>query len=161
MGQLKVLAKKCSTPAMTAEEHRDQLIMDAFISGISSASIRQCLLETDDSKISLDSLYNQAISMEMATNDAQSLSTSLHQNMSVAATKRTTCLYCGGAPHKTRSTCPAKNSTCAKCQKPGHWAKVCLSSKPSHSLAQRKNKAAAVTYSSKDATEEEETICSL
>ena len=108
MNRLKQLAKKCSTPAMSAEEHRSQLIMDAFIAGISSATIRQRLLETEDTKISLSNLYNQALSMEMAMNDVQSISNHVGQSLSLSATKTTSCLYCGGASQKSRSMCPAK-----------------------------------------------------
>lgn len=38
------------------------------------------------------------------------------------------CRFCGLQPH-ARFRCPAKNATCRECNKIGHWAKVCLSTK--------------------------------
>ncbi len=37
------------------------------------------------------------------------------------------CRWCGKSPSHKRSDCPAKNSSCQKCSKHGHWAAVCLS----------------------------------
>ena len=39
------------------------------------------------------------------------------------------CMWCGNTPRHDRSDCPAKDSICDNCKKPGHWAKVCLSPK--------------------------------
>ena len=35
------------------------------------------------------------------------------------------CRYCGRVHETSRNMCPALNSECAKCDKEGHWAKVC------------------------------------
>ena len=35
------------------------------------------------------------------------------------------CFRCGKDPSHSRERCPARNSTCNKCSKVGHWAKVC------------------------------------
>ena len=43
--QLEVLAKSCNFQAVTAEENKSQYIQDAFISSITSSSIRQRLFE--------------------------------------------------------------------------------------------------------------------
>ena len=37
------------------------------------------------------------------------------------------CMWCGNSPRHDRSECPAKDDTCTHCNKPGHWARVCLS----------------------------------
>ena len=39
----------------------------------------------------------------------------------------TRCKRCGNSP--TRENCPAKDATCCKCSKRGHWGTVCKSSK--------------------------------
>ena len=35
------------------------------------------------------------------------------------------CFRCGKNPSQSRERCPARNSTCNKCSKIGHWAKMC------------------------------------
>ena len=53
----------------------------------------------------------------------------LEANTLAAAVTETTslsCYFCGNNRHP-RSKCPAKDATCAKCQKKGHYAKVCQS----------------------------------
>ena len=40
------------------------------------------------------------------------------------------CTYCGWPMHP-RKSCPARNSVCAKCSSPGHWARMCRKSKTS------------------------------
>ena len=42
---LKILSKDCNFKAVTAKEHCEEFIRDAFISGLQSSSIRQRLLE--------------------------------------------------------------------------------------------------------------------
>ena len=51
------------------------------------------------------------------------------QDNTLAAARSTTslsCYFCENSRHP-RSKCPAKDATCAKCQKKGHYAKVCQS----------------------------------
>lgn len=44
-----------------------------------------------------------------------------------AVQSRSMCLNCGQDHHRGKQFCPATNDTCLACQKPGHWASVCLS----------------------------------
>lgn len=55
----------------------------------------------------------------------------ISEKSAVAATYtgRRKCFFCGGLCHP-RSTCPAREATCNKCFKKGHFARVCRS-KPS------------------------------
>ena len=62
--QLEVLAKSCNFQALTAEENKSQYVWDAFISGITSSSICQCLLEK--SLLTLQETYTMARSLEQA-----------------------------------------------------------------------------------------------
>ena len=52
------------------------------------------------------------------------------------------CFHCGGARHP-RSKCPARDSTCMKCKKIGHWIKVCRSQKNSDGNNNVQNKTTA------------------
>ncbi|KAK7574018.1 hypothetical protein V9T40_011209 [Parthenolecanium corni] len=38
------------------------------------------------------------------------------------------CIRCGNNKHSNRNSCPAINATCRRCQKVGHWDKVCSQS---------------------------------
>ena len=120
------LAKKCSTPALTADQHREMLIVDAFIAGLSSPQIRQRLLESHDD--SLSTLSKTAITMELAMADAHSLSSQFQSSqITVSSTRQSNCLYCGKTRHKDRLECPARSSVCNNCHRRGHWASVCMS----------------------------------
>ena len=44
----------------------------------------------------------------------------------VTETTSLSCYFCGNNRHP-RSKCPAKDATCDKCQRKGHYAKVCQS----------------------------------
>jgi len=146
MADLKALANKCHFGALTAEQHRESLICDAFVSGLSSTSVRQRLLESSDS--TLATLFRLATTLEVAMDESRQLCrdhptipsvnfaattvenhhqsagpSSLSQFSNSAATK-SVCFWCGGKSHP-RSSCPAKDSTCRNCQKSGHWASVC------------------------------------
>ena len=128
MNELRQLAKKIPTRALTADEHRSLLISDAFIAGLHSSAIRQRLLESSED--TLEELFRTAVTMELATKDAHLITPTNSQATSipptVAATNKTTCVWCGG-PRHNRVLCPASNSICKKCSKKGHWASVCLS----------------------------------
>jgi len=138
LSDLTALAKRCPTQPLTADQHKNMLICDAFISGLQSVPIRQRLLESsvDD----LDQIVKTALTMELAIADAQNISSSNAPSMpALAATsKKRSCFWCGGAIH-SKATCPARNSTCRNCEKKGHWATVC------HSKKANKESIAAVT----------------
>ena len=59
---LKTLAKDCNFTNVSAEQHKEEAIRDAFISGLSSNHIRQRLLER--SKLSLETAFNDARSLD-------------------------------------------------------------------------------------------------
>jgi len=62
--ELKKLAKVCNFKAVSAEEHRDNYIRDAFINGIQSTYIRQRLLE--NVYLDLSAAYDQARALALA-----------------------------------------------------------------------------------------------
>ena len=61
---LRVLSKDCNFKSVTASQHCDESVRDAFISGLRSASIRQRLLE--NKTLDLTSMFDQARSLEAA-----------------------------------------------------------------------------------------------
>nr|BDT62263.1 MAG: hypothetical protein [Penaeus semisulcatus majanivirus] len=63
--ELRKLSKDCDLKAtLTAEQYRQELICDAFISGIASPLIRQHLLE--NRTLNLESIYSQAHILDLA-----------------------------------------------------------------------------------------------
>lgn len=138
---LKVLSQNCNFKEITAEGYKTEYIRDAFISGISSKSIRQRLLE--NLTLTLEEAHNQASSLEMADKNCQSYTNTANYvptlsavNSEVQESKPTvcaagqqihkkSCFFCGGNVLHRRFKCPAYNSVCQLCSKKGHFASVC------------------------------------
>lgn len=144
------LGKRCDFKAVSAMEHHDMYVRDSFIRGIRSQSSRQRLLEY--TTLSLDEAFKLARSLEQAEIQANTYTTSTsEQFIQMAAlpqpaetssilfdndhnqlteiqlsTVKKRCFFCGGMVHP-RLRCPAKDATCNKCRKTGHFARVCRS----------------------------------
>ncbi|XP_045776080.1 uncharacterized protein LOC123874634 [Maniola jurtina] len=148
---LRLSAKDCKFEDVTAQEHEDQAVRSALISGLLSRRIRERLLE--NSKLTLSEALNQAVALETAEKDAVTIGISSSQltaisqgisrvkeseNLVAALSSRTfqaapntpppakPCFFCGGSLHP-RFRCPANKATCKKCSKKGHFASVCRS----------------------------------
>ncbi|CAH0722676.1 unnamed protein product, partial [Brenthis ino] len=148
---LRLSAKDCKFEDVIAQEHEDQTIRSALISGLLSRRIREGLLE--NSKLTLAEALNQAVALETAEKDAVAIGISSTQltaisqgtsrdkeseNLAAASSSRTfqaapttpppakPCFFCGGSLHP-RFRCPANKATCKKCSKKGHFASVCRS----------------------------------
>jgi hypothetical protein len=67
---LQLLARECDYKSVTADEHRQEAIRDAFISGIISSNIRLRLLES--SKTSLNDIISLSRTLELAYKDTKS-----------------------------------------------------------------------------------------
>ena len=67
------LSKDCTFQAVTAEEHRQGYVRDAFISGIRSKEIRQKLLE--NASLPMDEIFKQARTLQTAHKNAESYAT--------------------------------------------------------------------------------------
>ena len=148
------LSKDCNFANVTGEEYRKEMIRDAFINGITSHSIRQRLLE--NAELSLEQAFETARTLDSAqrssevyvTNSVNNsgltacareqtensrVSTELQSKLSMENTTSAAasnvsklCYFCGRAYHN-RTSCPAKYATCYKCNKKGHFSKVCRS----------------------------------
>ena len=150
---LKRLSKEGNYAAVTADEHRQQAIRDAFVAGIYSASIHQQLLESEN--MNLQRIIDRARSLEEAQRNAEKFrapnleasftaATTSHaldqvsetstspadRNVSTSglcgAAHSTKCYFCGNKRH-LRKECPARESICFKYNKKGHFSKVCRS----------------------------------
>ena len=135
---LKRLSKDCNFTAVTAEQHRQSYIRDAFINGLYSKEIRQRLLE--NMTLTLDQAFEQARSLEMAYKNSETYNQlypssaavekpivdELNQSQLNAISSKNKCFFCGLNKHP-RNSCPAKDSSCNSCGKIGHYARVCTS----------------------------------
>ena len=71
LSQLELLAKKCTITSVTAIQHRELLLADAFVAGLLSMPIKQSLL-----KSAAIQLWKTATSMELVTKSAKLLGAS-------------------------------------------------------------------------------------
>ena len=126
-------------------QNRDNAIWNAFNTGLQSSHIPQRLLE--NKTLDLATMFDQVRALENAQKSSESYGFTAHpvgaamtsstppdsdnspDRGSSAATKQSysqgskSC-FCGSLKHP-RSKCPAREATCHKCQRRGHFAKVC------------------------------------
>ncbi|KAK3726270.1 hypothetical protein QZH41_003048 [Actinostola sp. cb2023] len=144
---LKSLSKDCNFKSVTAVKYCEEGVRDAFITGLQSNQIRQRLLE--NKTLDLKTMFDQARALESAMRTSESYMAPQpsfnaavpptppdpvqldHNTLAAAQHEEQTCFFCGNTKHP-RSKCPARDATCNKCQKKGHFAKACRgkSSKP-------------------------------
>ena len=162
MRVLTVLSKDCNFKPVTASEHRDPFIRDAFISGLINNQIRQRLLENKE--LDLQTAFDQARSIDTALKSAeyyqthtlasinphevQEKSVSLREDekiksKDVSARLAKFCSYCGSF-FRPRYRCPARNATCYKCQK-GHFYSVCRANKSAAAIVEAPSPTLATT----------------
>ena len=148
---LNKLAKDCNFASVTAAEHKDAMVRDAFIAGISSPAIRQRLLEHQ--KLSYSEAYRLAVTFDdarrnnlkfgsppdakvesaMAADDVDFPTNAplswkeTDQSAFVANRTSGRCMHCGNnRPHDFKS-CKARMVNCFKCGKKGHFSRACRS----------------------------------
>ena len=111
---LKLIAKDCEWRVVSAQEFQTELTRDAFITGLSSPTIKQRLLEEDS--LTLKEAICKAEILERAQNQSSGLSLNLPiSSISFAASckgikaNKRCCYFCGNKLYaKGRDGCPAK-----------------------------------------------------
>ena len=128
---------------------RDEMIRDRIVVGIRNSQLSEKLQL--DSKLTLESAITEVRLTEtvksqqtlLRRSSSETRVSSIHsgstgrQNGASAKQKKhavnkpeqNTCSRCGKSPAHDRSHCPAKDATCCKCKKKGHYQIVCKSSK--------------------------------
>ncbi len=118
------LSKDCNFKAVTATNNCEDMLRDAFISGISSNDIRQRLLE--NKKLTWTEAYEQAVILDEAKRNSVSFSSKSFVDSQVIASANVpsskvaanvfpgVCNSCGGNQRHDFKTCPAKSLICYK-----------------------------------------------
>ena len=153
----------CNFKLVTASEHRDQFIRNAFISGLLNNQIRQQLLENKE--LDLQTAFDQARSIDTVLKSAeyyqthtlasinpyevQEKSVSLRENekienKDISARLAKSYSYCEGFFHP-RYRCSPRNATCYKCQKKGHFYSACRANKSSAAIVETPSPTLATT----------------
>ena len=144
--RLKILRNDCNFGDVTASRCKEPAIRDAFITGLGSPYIRQRLHE--DNELRLNHVFNKARSLHEAQKNAESyevrhakrIATVSFDNTKIgqpqkenekrrsgsASFKCRSCKFCGSLWHK-RPNCQANQRLYYKCNRMGHFTRVCLS----------------------------------
>ncbi|XP_059823926.1 uncharacterized protein LOC132393115 [Hypanus sabinus] len=154
---LQTLVRACDCKTLTAEQHAELLVRDAFVTGLRSVYMRQRLLENSD--LTLSSAIEKANALEAARHNADAVqsrdsppvswtpqtppppapgsefanaaasrhSTSSPTQTTAVARKKLVLCYFCGQKKHPGQRCPAREATCSSCGKRGHFAKVCKS----------------------------------
>ena len=138
VNRLKVQAKKCNFESSSLLE--DNLI-DQLIKGIAHVAVQKKLLDQDPKVLTLDKALDISRTFEATQSQLIQLGCTeqvsyIKQNIKKGNMKGNSdvyqksnsqkCYFCGGQIHK-RENCPAKNISCNKCHKIGHYGKMCMS----------------------------------
>ena len=141
------MKKNCNFRDYPVEQCSYIVLHDAFISGLSSLSIRQQLLE--NRILDLQTLFMQALSLDLAQQNNELYTTlgaqlatlvnlelqnvvyepsvTLEEQALVAAYQaKRKCFLCMFSYHSP-DHCPTRVATCKKCSKKGHYACACRS----------------------------------
>ena len=155
------LSRDCNFTDVTATRYREDMVLGAFLAGISNNDTRKRLLEEKD--LTFDDAFKLAISRQESRKEAgfyehpgtfepnanrislaavtehnpgpsscqSSPSPSSDPPQILAAVAPTP--HCGycGKEKHPRYRCPARNDECKSCGRDGHWAAVCRNPNPS------------------------------
>ncbi|XP_072887837.1 uncharacterized protein [Hemitrygon akajei] len=150
---LQTLVRTCDCKALTAEQHAELLVRDAFVTGMRSVYVRQRLLENADltlcSAAEMADMPGAALlnadavqprdpppvpwtpqtppllvpTSEFANAAASHDSTNSPNPATATASRKPAQCYFCGLEKHPRKRCPAREATCSSCGKKGHFAK--------------------------------------
>ena len=143
---LKSLSKECSFTAVDAITNREHYIRDSFVAGLINMDITQKILESSETELAkiatLSQVYEDSkkntekfktpnsIGIACAIGDKPP-DPDLEPHLAAAAPKEYTnnsanyrCYWCGRERHP-KFRCPARDHTCKKCTRIGHYERVC------------------------------------
>ena len=141
---LKSMSKDCNFRQVTSVEYCNEAVRDTFIRGLLNGDIRQRLLENET--LNLQTAFAQAKALDTAQRNAECYRTQVtakanlapagrdstqddaenHFGCATQSAKKTKCYFYGFNFH-LRFKCPAREATCHKCKKKGHYQRVCQS----------------------------------
>ncbi|XP_059836078.1 uncharacterized protein LOC132399583 [Hypanus sabinus] len=136
---LQTLMRACNCRGLTAEQHTELLVRDAFVTEIRPVYLCQWLLEHAD--LTLHSAIELADTQEAALRNAdavqarhlppapwtlQTLQPAGESTSAAVSRKSAQCYFCGLEKHPQKR-CLAQEATCSSCGKKGHFAKACKS----------------------------------
>ena len=124
----------CNFAAVSAIQHKEEAVRDAFISGLALPDVRQQILKNPQLDLqatlimvqSLDTARNNSLQFDNAIpSSSESCATSVKSAKgspcmdAVVALRHRKCQYCGNTYHAQRF-CLAKEVQCIQCLKVGH-----------------------------------------
>ena len=145
LSELRSIAKYCDYPASFA----DEALRDAFTVGLTNDDIRHAVCREYEAARRVDKPFSLADAVSAAELEEQARLLAGHNSPisqpSIAVTQKaasrppktkvsfpgklTYCYWCGSRQKHGKNACPARGKTCRNCQKEGHFAKVCRSSR--------------------------------
>ena len=140
VAKLKKAAMYCEFEALRkATSIEQEILLLQLIVGLNSPTLREAvLLENQKGKLDLNAtieyIQNSQQITDFCTKESPTNTSEVNyakfqsrNNASSKAqfTSNKKCSFCGMSWHKTLNDCPARRMTCNKCQRQGHFAKVC------------------------------------
>lgn len=118
----------------------DDLLLDKIICSIKDTELKEKLwldnnitltkaIEICRSKETTEKQLRGIDNKPIEINKVQKTSSKTKKQQQYKSTERRTCKFCGNEYHDKLEQCPARSATCHKCNRRGHYARVCMSNR--------------------------------